>query len=96
MPFENWISVTELGNSVLKNINVSIASGEKVAFVGESGSGKTTLIKLLMNFYTAEKGEILFNGNNIKDIHMEIYGIKSPTSLKIISSLAERFVKTYA
>ncbi|WP_246294096.1 peptidase domain-containing ABC transporter [Paenibacillus planticolens] len=54
----------------LKNLNLSIASGEKVAFVGESGSGKTTLIKLLMNFYTAEKGEVLFNGNNIKDIHI--------------------------
>lgn len=55
---------------ILKNINLTITSGEKIAFVGESGSGKTTLIKLLMNFYTAEKGEILFNGNNIKDIHM--------------------------
>jgi ABC-type bacteriocin transporter len=55
---------------VLKDINISIAAGEKIAFVGESGSGKTTLIKLLMNFYGAEKGEILFNENNIKDIHM--------------------------
>ncbi|UJF34231.1 peptidase domain-containing ABC transporter [Paenibacillus hexagrammi] len=54
----------------LKNLNFNIRSGEKVAFVGESGSGKTTFIKLLMNFYAAEKGEILFNGNNIKDIHL--------------------------
>lgn len=56
---------------VLKNINLTIESGEKVAFVGESGSGKTTLIKLLMHFYSNEKGEILFNDNNIKDINID-------------------------
>lgn len=56
---------------VLKNISLSIAPGEKVAFVGESGSGKTTLIKLLMNFYSPEKGDILVNDNNIKDINID-------------------------
>lgn len=53
---------------VLKNINLHIKSGERIAFVGESGSGKTTLVKLLLDLYSAEKGEILINGNNIKDI----------------------------
>ncbi len=57
---------------VLKNINFSIAPGEKIALVGESGSGKTTLVKLLMNFYGAEKGEVLINGFNVKDINLEI------------------------
>ncbi len=57
---------------VLKNIQFFLGYGEKIAFVGESGSGKTTLIKLLMNFYQAEKGEILFNGNNIQDINMDV------------------------
>ncbi len=56
---------------VLKNINLTIHSGEKVAFVGESGSGKTTLIKLLMHFYGCEKGEILYNENNIKDMNID-------------------------
>ncbi|AKL94331.1 ABC-type bacteriocin transporter [Clostridium aceticum] len=56
---------------VLKNINLTIHQGEKIAFVGESGSGKTTLVKLLMNFYTNEKGDILINEYNIKDINME-------------------------
>ena len=56
---------------VLENINLDIKQGEKVAFVGESGSGKTTLAKLLMNFYTPEKGEILINGINIQDINRE-------------------------
>lgn len=56
---------------VLKNINLTIHQGEKIALVGESGSGKTTLAKLLMEFYSNEKGDILINQYNIKDINME-------------------------
>ncbi|GMK41990.1 bacteriocin cleavage/export ABC transporter [Paenibacillus sp. CCS19] len=55
----------------LKDINISIRAGEKIALVGESGSGKTTLVKLLLRFYNAEKGDILINENNIMDIHMD-------------------------
>ncbi len=53
---------------VLEDINLSISAGEKIAFVGESGSGKTTLIKLLLKYYLPEEGEILFDGNNVKDL----------------------------
>ena len=56
---------------VLEDINITIKKGQKVAFVGESGSGKTTLSKLLLNLYASEKGEIIINGNNISDIHLE-------------------------
>ena len=52
----------------LKDVNISIKSGERIALVGESGSGKTTLVKLLLNLYEPESGEILINNNNIKDI----------------------------
>lgn len=57
--------------NVLEGINLTIHQGEKIAFVGESGSGKTTLSKLLLHFYTPQKGEILINGNNIEDIQIE-------------------------
>lgn len=56
---------------VLENINMKINAGEKIALVGESGSGKTTLSKLLMNFYSWEKGEIFIGDYNIKDINLE-------------------------
>lgn len=56
---------------VLEDINMTIGAGEKIALVGESGSGKTTLSKLLMNFYSWEKGEIFIGDYNIKDINLE-------------------------
>ncbi|MBS3937981.1 MAG: peptidase domain-containing ABC transporter, partial [Peptococcaceae bacterium] len=56
---------------VLKNVSMSIKKGKRTALVGASGSGKTTLLKLLMNFYSWEKGDIFINGINIRDIDLE-------------------------
>lgn len=56
---------------VLDNIDIHIQAGERIALVGESGSGKTTLVKLLLNFYQWENGEILIDENNIKDIKID-------------------------
>lgn len=56
---------------ILKNFNLTIESGEKIALVGENGSGKSTLIKLLLRFYDVTDGEILINGVNIKSIDLE-------------------------
>ena len=53
---------------ILKNINMKIKQGEKIALVGESGSGKTTLAKLILKFYDFEKGDININNFNLKDI----------------------------
>lgn len=58
-------------NLILKNINMNINKGERIALVGESGSGKTTLAKLLLNFYQCEKGEIILNDYNLLDINVE-------------------------
>lgn len=56
---------------ILEDFNLNIRSRQKIALVGESGSGKSTIVKLLMNFYQCEKGEILINEYNINDINKE-------------------------
>jgi ATP-binding cassette subfamily B multidrug efflux pump len=56
---------------VLKNLSFSIRQGEKVAFVGATGAGKTSIMNLLCRFYDVQKGEILLDGVNIKDITKE-------------------------
>lgn len=53
---------------VLKNININLKKGQKIAIVGESGCGKTTLAKLLLGFYKPEKGKIKIGDKDIKDI----------------------------
>lgn len=56
---------------VLKNINLEIPKGKKIALVGVSGSGKSTFIQLLLRFFDVTNGEILIDGKNIKTITQE-------------------------
>ena len=79
---------------VLKNINLKINSGEKIAFVGESGSGKTTLVKLLLNLYKWEKGEILINGYNVKDINMNYLRERIAYISRTFSSSTVQYMRT--
>ncbi|QXP69465.1 ABC transporter ATP-binding protein [Polaribacter sp. R2A056_3_33] len=53
---------------VLKNFSLTINKGETVALVGQSGSGKSTLANLITRFYDVNKGDVLIDNNNIKDI----------------------------
>lgn len=56
---------------VLKDINLEICRGEKIAFVGESGSGKTTLANLLVRLYEQEKGSIKLDSIDIREFSIK-------------------------
>ena len=56
------------GKQVLKDFNIDIRAGHKIALVGATGSGKTTIVNLLLNFYDIDSGEIKIDNINIKDI----------------------------
>ncbi len=53
---------------VLQGLSLRIEAGQSVALVGPSGCGKTSLAKLILKFYEPEEGEILLDGDNLKDI----------------------------
>ena len=57
----------------LTNVNLTVNIGEKIAIVGHNGAGKTTLIKLLQRLYDPSEGDILINGENIKNYRLSSY-----------------------
>lgn len=57
----------------LKDVNLDIRAGERIAIVGANGAGKTTLIKLLCGLYTPSKGEVLLNGRPIFEYNRDEY-----------------------
>lgn len=58
---------------ILRNFSLTLHRGEKTAIVGLNGSGKSTLINLLLRYYTPQKGEILFDEENIERYSLEKY-----------------------
>lgn len=73
--FKNvWFAYRDDGEGVtdedwiLKNVSFKINAGEKVAIVGATGSGKSTIINLISKFYEVQKGQILIDGIDIKNI----------------------------
>ncbi|MBP6944801.1 ABC transporter ATP-binding protein [Patescibacteria group bacterium] len=58
----------QTGQTILKKLDVTIASGEKVALVGPSGAGKSTVVKTLFRFYDLTKGKILIDGQDLSKV----------------------------
>ena len=56
---------------IIKGFSAKVRAGQKVAIVGPTGAGKTTIVNLLMRFYEVDSGDILIDGNSIKDMKRE-------------------------
>ena len=58
---------------ILKNVNLTIHPGEKLAVVGLNGAGKTTMVMLLCGFYDPNEGRVLLNGMDIREFNRKQY-----------------------
>lgn len=56
---------------VLRDVSFRVAPGQTIAIVGHTGAGKTTVIQLLLRFYDIQRGEILLDGVNIRDLDLQ-------------------------
>lgn len=56
---------------VLKDVSVVCEPNQTIAFVGHSGSGKSTMINFIPRFYDPDEGEVLIDGQNVKDVTLE-------------------------
>ena len=65
-----WFAYNE-GENVLKDVSFTVEPGEKVAIVGATGAGKTSIISLLFRFYDYQKGRIMLDGVEIKEMSIE-------------------------
>jgi ATP-binding cassette subfamily C protein CydC len=83
-------------NWVLKNINLVIAQGSKIAIVGISGSGKTTLLQLLMRYYDPDQGNVLLAGQPLTQLDaeqlMSCFGVLSQRSQLFAASIKENLL----
>jgi ATP-binding cassette subfamily B protein len=59
---------------IVHGINFQAKSGQTIGIIGSTGSGKSTLMNLLCRFYDATAGDVLIDGNNVKD--MDLYNLR--------------------
>ena len=70
----------------LKNVNITLKAGEKLAVVGLNGAGKSTFIKLLLRLYDVTEGRILMNGTDIREFDREeYYALFSPAFQDVVA-----------
>lgn len=70
--FKNVWFAYEKDEYILKDVSFTINPGEKVAFVGATGAGKSSILNLIGHYFDIQKGEILIDGVNIKDIDTDV------------------------
>ena len=71
--FENVSFWYDQDNVVFENLNLSIHKGEKLAVVGHTGAGKTSLVALLSRYYEYKNGDILIDGESIRNYTLDSY-----------------------
>ncbi len=69
--FHYEAGVDEESKSILENVSFQIPRGSRVALVGPSGAGKSTIFSLIERFYEPTSGEILLDGQNVKEMSMD-------------------------
>ena len=70
--FRNVWFAYEEDEYILKDVSFTIEPGQKVAFVGATGAGKSSILNLIGRYYDIQKGEILVDGVNIKDLDTDV------------------------
>ena len=69
--FENVSFGYRPDRPILKDLNLTIPAGKKIAVVGPSGCGKSTILRLLFRYYDAQEGRITIDGQDIRDVSLE-------------------------
>lgn len=70
--FENVdFTYPNTGIHALRNFNLTINKGEKIAIVGKTGSGKSTIAQLMLRMYDPQKGKILYDGTDLRQIDLQ-------------------------
>jgi ATP-binding cassette, subfamily B, multidrug efflux pump len=66
-----WFAYEEGEEWVLRGVSFAIEPGESVAVVGQTGAGKTSIINLLMRFYDPQRGEVLIDGVDVRQVRQQ-------------------------